>query len=386
MELKCIFYTEGWWPNNRPKYTCRVDNQPITDRKITWFNGNHEADRHNDDITAVWFEACPMQKIPKNLVDFFANLDTLYINSCGLKSLTSHHLDKIPNLRELLVINNDLTRLSDDFFSSSKHLELVTLTSNKISRIGEKFVKKCASDKLRMIDLRGNPGINAVFAKETSLFPDGDDYLRISSLKKLEKIVKVEKKSRTTEHTLANDVKSLLADDRFRDFTVTINHESFKIHKFILVARSPVIAQMINDNPSCDKLQLVDIPVGVFHSLIAFIYHDELPVDDANLIEIYAAACKLQVTGLKEHASENLIDSVCDVNAVEVLAISCKYGDEDLMVKSFEEIRKMFPDKRLKGELMHQPEKVREMVAAKRAMDEQVKMVKEKFDRQFSGI
>ncbi|KAG5666515.1 hypothetical protein PVAND_014536 [Polypedilum vanderplanki] len=386
MEVKCTFYTEGWWPKNRPKYTCRIENQSITERKISWFLGDHTLEKHNEDVLAIWFDSCPMSKLPKNLADIFVNLDTLYINNCGLKSLSGDDLAKIPNLKELYIMNNEISHLSDDLLSTLKQLEMVTLSGNKTSTIGSKMINKIASDKLKMIDLRDNIVINAVFAKEIFLFPIGEDYMKISSLRKLAKIIKDKKELNKNSNCLFNDIKALLADDKFRDFKVIIKNETFKVHKFILVARSPVIAEMIYSNPDCSTLQLVDIPISVFQSILNYIYFDELPIDDANLIEIYAAACKLKIRGLKEHTIENLLDAVCAFNAVEILTISAKYGDQSLMVKSFEEIRKMFPDKRLKGDLMHQPEKIKEMITAKRIMDEQVRKVRENFDRQFSEL
>lgn len=381
MELKCTFYDEGWWPQNRLKYTCRIDNQPLTDRKVSSFIGKHiDSERGNTEVTAIWFDACQMSRLPKNLIDFFPNLETMFVHKCGLKSLSGDDLSRVPKLQQILFIGNDFSSLSDDLLSGLKQLEFVSLNENKIAKICPKMFKKMSSSKVKFIDLRNNLCINAVYAKETSLFPIDDDYLRVSSLRKLIKVIKNENQQNSNENYLINDIKSLLADEKFKDFSIIIGNEEFKVHKFILTARSPIIADMILKNPTCTQIKLMDISVDAFRALIDYIYRDKLPLDDANLIDIFGAACKLNIRGLRDHARDNLIDITCEHNALEILILSSRYGEEELMVKAFEEIRKMFPLKRLKGELMNEPEKIREMIVAKRQMDEHVKKVKEEFD------
>jgi BTB/POZ domain len=137
------------------------------------------------------------------------------------------------------------------------------------------------------------------------------------------------------------------------------------------MARSPVLADMILENPVAENLNLVDIPVKVFKIVLDFIYNDTAPPNDVNLIEIYAAAGRLAINELKNFTAAKLMDQVDEINAYEVLVLSNKYGSVNLMMKAFEHIKKIFPDKNLGDEFARQPDKIRKLLDMKRKMDEE---------------
>ncbi|KAI3474350.1 hypothetical protein Pfo_029186 [Paulownia fortunei] len=64
------------------------------------------------------------------------------------------------------------------------------------------------------------------------------------------------------------------------DIIFQVGEESFKAHKLILAARSPVFrAQFFGlvGNPNSDKVELEDVEPFIFKALLQFIYSDELP-------------------------------------------------------------------------------------------------------------
>ena len=56
------------------------------------------------------------------------------------------------------------------------------------------------------------------------------------------------------------------------DFTIKIDEKEFKVHKLILAARSPTIAEMIENNLDANELNLVDLSVEIFEKILEFIY------------------------------------------------------------------------------------------------------------------
>ena len=59
---------------------------------------------------------------------------------------------------------------------------------------------------------------------------------------------------------------------KFKDFSIKIEDREFKVHKFLLAARSPTLAEMIKNNPDADELQLVDISVEIFEKILKYLY------------------------------------------------------------------------------------------------------------------
>lgn len=182
------------------------------------------------------------------------------------------------------------------------------------------------------------------------------------------------------------DVKKLLTSDKFRDFTIKINEDELKVHKFILIARSPTIAEMIENNPEADSLVLQDIEVDVFKLILDYIYNDTMPDYDDKLTQIFAAAGKLGLEALKTFIGAQLCDSVVEENALELLKLATKQNHEGLKLKSFAKIKKMFADKNLKDELIDDVEKLQKLVDGKRRLEEKIQKAEEEFKSLMSEV
>ncbi|KAL0321916.1 UNVERIFIED_CONTAM: BTB/POZ and MATH domain-containing protein 3 [Sesamum calycinum] len=79
---------------------------------------------------------------------------------------------------------------------------------------------------------------------------------------------------------MGQSLKYLLDAELGCDITFQVGEESFKAHKLILAARSPVFrAQFFGlvGNPNSDKVELEDVEPSIFKALLQFIYSDELP-------------------------------------------------------------------------------------------------------------
>ncbi|GFP81730.1 BTB/POZ and math domain-containing protein 3 [Phtheirospermum japonicum] len=79
---------------------------------------------------------------------------------------------------------------------------------------------------------------------------------------------------------MGQSLKHLLDSEIGCDIIFQVGEESFKAHKLILAARSPVFrAQFFGlvGNPNCNKVELEDVEPSIFKALLQFIYSDELP-------------------------------------------------------------------------------------------------------------
>jgi hypothetical protein len=82
--------------------------------------------------------------------------------------------------------------------------------------------------------------------------------------------------------------------------------KEFRVHKFILAARSSVLCESIIENPEADAIDLFDIPSSILEILLNYMYDDEMPEKCDDFGELYTAADKLNLTELKEFVVDKL--------------------------------------------------------------------------------
>ncbi|XP_042494094.1 BTB/POZ and MATH domain-containing protein 3 [Macadamia integrifolia] len=79
---------------------------------------------------------------------------------------------------------------------------------------------------------------------------------------------------------MGQNLKELLASGIGSDITFEVGEETFKAHKLVLAARSPVFrAQFFGliGNPNMDKVVVEDVEPSIFKAMLQFMYSDELP-------------------------------------------------------------------------------------------------------------
>jgi BTB/POZ domain len=168
---------------------------------------------------------------------------------------------------------------------------------------------------------------------------------------------------------LVEKVASFLSDST-KDFTITVKDQQFKVHKFLLIARSQVLAEMIENNPGASNLELKFIPLDTLQHLLDFLYDDTYPAEGFN--DIFIASGYLKIENLKNYAGLKLIDQVNAQNAFEMLKLANKYDHDGLRSKAFEFVKGMFPDRDLKDEMARNQECIEELyffIKSKMAME-----------------
>ncbi|KAJ9553428.1 hypothetical protein OSB04_017473 [Centaurea solstitialis] len=124
---------------------------------------------------------------------------------------------------------------------------------------------------------------------------------------------------------MGQNLKYLLESETGCDIVFRIRDETFKAHKLILAARSPVFrAQFFGlvGNPNMDEVELEDIEPSIFKAMLLFIYSDNLPdsqeitesmsmCTSTNVIQhLLAAADRFGLDRLKQLCEAKLCEEV----------------------------------------------------------------------------
>lgn len=164
---------------------------------------------------------------------------------------------------------------------------------------------------------------------------------------------------------LSRDMKKLLASDEFKDFDIKIDETVFTVHKFLLAARSPVFSRLMTEAPDATEITFNEISVESFKVILNFVYDEKFPDEGDNMLEVYAAAAKMEINQLKEFAASRLLEAIDDTNALTIMRLAKKYESNELKLMAFNRIKLLFPDKKLKNELADDPEAVQKLLEAK---------------------
>jgi len=363
MEVKCTFeiitFSDGY------TFGCVIRDQQILEKKELKFVKQYDDGKSNSDVHCVKFEDCTVTRIPKGLTKVFPNMKILWITNSKLEKITKNDLLEYKNLQRFSSMKNDIEFLPDDLFEGFKNLEWIDFWQNKLKIIEPNILD--GLENLKYVDFSNNPNFDMSFStypENTSVatleevkcdlfekYPNKYKILKnVKDLKlKLEAELDQEKlkNSELTDklHTgFYNDIKIFTQEETTKDFRIQIDAQEFPVHKFLLAARSPTMAEILKNNPEVENLNLVDISVEIFEIILKFLYTDELPGDNGtNFLQLFATTAKLKIGELKKFAATKLLDMIDEENAIEVLKLSNKYEHEELRQKSFIKIKEMYP-------------------------------------------
>eukprot|EP00118_Oscarella_pearsei_P019495 m.207774 g.207774 ORF g.207774 m.207774 type:complete len:383 (+) comp39697_c1_seq21:124-1272(+) len=147
---------------------------------------------------------------------------------------------------------------------------------------------------------------------------------------------------------LKEDLGSLLDQHHFSDVVLAVRfkdsqcHENgveefreFPAHKAILAARSPVFSAMFGhqmEESRKGKVEIDDIPPGVFKDMLTFIYTGTVPKESLqkNADDLLAAADKYQLDRLRIMCEETLCLNLNEENATDVLVLADRHSGSQL--------------------------------------------------------
>jgi BTB/POZ domain len=367
MEVKCKFEYQLW--NSIKLYTCVVSSATVTSSKqrIKSFNGIHENEKTNDDVEAVLFANTQVEYFPKGVNVIFPNLTNFSINSCGLKSISRVNLIGLKNIERFYIFSNELTSLPDDLFTEMPKLKVFSFFNNKLECLSSKLLKPILKNDLIWVDFRKNTKLDAIY--ETGV--EGS----LMSLKELMNMIdeKCEKPLNNNgkiefKDKIANGFKEFWMNQKFSDFIVLTRSKEFQVHKFVLAIQSDGFAEMFDSDENASEMKIEDLNAEAVEEFLRFLYTGEIS-SEVHSFELFALASKLKVHELKSLTEEMILNDLDDTNAYKVFTLGHRYESETIKNAAFEEIRKMFPDKKLADDLVENLDKVKELIEMKLKFD-----------------
>jgi Leucine-rich repeat (LRR) protein len=416
MGIYCEITTTEFSHGNS-SYGCLIENTQTPETKRITLSGVHEYGKADNDVTDVSFSDCVITKIPQDLSLMFPNLKYLFICNSKLKKISKNDLIEYRNLELISMMENELEYLSGDLFDGFTRLNYINFQKNKLIFIEPNILDGLG--EIKRVDFSNN--IN--YKKHFSVYPVYEPnatldevktelyekfYSRfkflkeqritevnlknqIEELKNSETVLKEENRLLKIHHeqppenpaNLSADFKKYIQDDNLKDFKITIDDREFLVHKFLLIVRSPTLAEILQNNPEVETLNLVDIPVEIFEKILNFFYTDEHPDKaDTNFMHLFAAAGKLKIQKLSDFAAEVLQNQIDSENALEILHLSQKYDSKELKIRAFAEITKKYPKIDFKNEWIENAEKLQNIIEMLRKQEE----AKREFENQFKKM
>jgi Leucine-rich repeat (LRR) protein len=386
MEIKCEF--DMCTSRDVQYYRCSVTNQQISENCELKFIGQHQEEKTNEDVTYVSFNSCTATKVPQGITKIFPNLKVLHIYNSNLKNISKNDLVEFKNLKMCWCTNNKIEFLPRGLFEGFENLESITFHRNNLKVISPNILD--GLEKLKLVNLKGNPG----YVRFYSTYPGDNSTSSLEEIK-ADFIANFERNSAlyaeylkqknpqstyNPQLSFLKDLKSFIQDDTFKDFSIQIEDQEFRVHKFLLAARSPTLAEILKNNPEVENLNLVDISVEIFEIILKFIYTDELPGEfEVNLMELFATAGKLKINELKEFATVKIIGQIDENNALNILKLSNKYDHDEMRFRAFAVLMKKYPNYNLKFEFADDIDKIDKFTDAFKRKEEVDREIEEIF-------
>jgi hypothetical protein len=345
-----------------------------------------------------------LQYLPGDLFEGFENLKAISFGRNELKVVEPNLLDGLLKLEAIDFMENPnciITSLcvcrpdDPDFkeeFNKYKHIVHYYAAGSdearaiQLIKVGNSLIKNFFVSRANVVKfITKFPDPMEVLDKYYS-YADPETKIWITKFKSErlfnEKIIKnAEVIQNINQNTLADDLKKRTQNHDFKDFLITIGDQQFKVHKFLLTARSPTLAELLKNNPEVENLNLVDISVEIFEIILKFLYTDELPDDDGtNFLHLFAAAGKLKIKKLLNFAASKICNQITLENAFEILTLSNKFEHEQLRKNAFAGVKRKYPDIGFKDDCAAKPEKVAKLIEGYDATQALIRDAKRKFE------
>lgn len=124
------------------------------------------------------------------------------------------------------------------------------------------------------------------------------------------------------------------------DLTLKVDDREFKVHRNVLIVRSPVFASMLQHDTKENATGVVDIPdcsVKAFEVFLSYIYSGSVDtISSENVFDLYYAADKYQINDLKYECVEFMESNLSIENFCVVMTLSLQHSESYLLKKATE--------------------------------------------------
>jgi hypothetical protein len=125
-----------------------------------------------------------------------------------------------------------------------------------------------------------------------------------------------------------------------------------------------VFAEIFDKDEQSKEMIIEDLSANVVEDFLCFLYTGKV-AENVNAMDLFAIAAKLNVQRLKLLCENLIIDELDQESAQKVFNLAHKYKSNELIKSAFEEITKMFPDRKLPNDLMNDPQTLNELIDLK---------------------
>lgn len=367
-----------------PFYTCSFkpldSSQQNVQHQFHDYAGDvlHSYGKSNSNVDALIFEDLLLSDFPMGIEQKFCNLVAIQMKNCGIVEITKEHLKPLKMLRNLLLCKNKIMSIPRDLFIYTPSIEVLSFKGNKIIHISLQTLPTLK--RLIFADFRDNTNIDLLFKTDAA-----ENEAKVVSMETLMEQIKVLCLPPSETALLTSYVGTLWSTGMFSDFKIRTDVKEFHVHKCILAVNSPVFEAMfkyeMKENLT-NEMNLDDVSTDAVHEFLEFLYLRKIPGNSVNAMDLFIISTKYQVNDLRD-LSEALIIQAMDVdNAFEILVMACRYCNIRLKTSAFDCISSnILSGWKLPTELMESPDKIKELIDAKKLMEQQLSNAQNEFKK-----
>lgn len=109
------------------------------DRYLKEVTGAHKAGRNNDDVKWLWIDNYPhLEHIPRNIYQFFPNLQALLIVRTGIAKVSGEDFRGLSKLVQFEFNNAKITSVGNDWFKETPNLQFICIQGHPLRHIGSR--------------------------------------------------------------------------------------------------------------------------------------------------------------------------------------------------------------------------------------------------------
>lgn len=376
MEIECTFDNLLWKGQN--VYTCVVRSASILKpnaRIQSFIGGVHENGKTHEDVTGILFSDTQVECFPKGVDVIFPNLTHFSIKSCGLKSVSRVNLIGLRKIEKLYLAYNQLTSLPDNLFTDMPKLEFISFFHNNLEVLSSNILQPILKNNLTWMDFRNNTKIDAMYEAGVAGSCATLEVLMDMIDEKCTKPVRNEQ-SFCFKEKMIDGLKKLWTSGKFSDFVIIAGFKKFRVHKHVLAIHSSVFAEMFDENDVSSEMNIQNLSAEAVEKLLSFLYTGEISNND-HAFELFALASKLKIHELRLLTEEIIVNDLDNTNAFKVFTLGHRYSSETFKLAAFEEIRKMFPERKLADNLIERPDEVKELIEFKEKFEAMIQKLNE---------
>merc|ERR1719411_2546509 len=121
--------------------------------------------------------------------------------------------------------------------------------------------------------------------------------------------------------SLLSDLARVMEDEASSDLTICCKDKEIRVHKLILMARSPVFQAMLGSDmveKSQGMIKIEDADMEVVRQMVRYMYIAKIEQDYTKVKELLVLANKYQVLELVNFCSSQIFESLSEDNALEI--------------------------------------------------------------------